>query len=185
MIDGPGHSGTVFPPERSMALKVELKPHERIVIGGAVLRNGDTRCRFVIEGNVPIMRERDIMTTAEANSPAKRIYFVLQLMYLDRDIGPHRDAFMNLTEEFMTAAPSAWPHLNIITRHVLEGDAYKAIKATRALIDYEQELLSHVLSPERLRQDCDNRNEPTGVGSRGSYEGRNQIEDRSGSMGHG
>ena len=47
-----------------MALKVELKPHERIVIGGAVLRNGETRCRFVIEGNVPVMRERDIMTTA-------------------------------------------------------------------------------------------------------------------------
>ncbi|MEI6574333.1 MAG: flagellar biosynthesis repressor FlbT [Alphaproteobacteria bacterium] len=168
-----------------MALKVELKPHERIVIGGAVVRNGDTRCRFVIEGSVPVMRERDIMTTAEANSPAKRIYFVLQLMYLDRDIGPHRDAFMNLIEEFMTAAPSAWPHLNTITRHVLEGDAYKAIKATRALIDYEQELLSHVLPPERLRQDSDDRNKPKGAGSCRSYESRYQVEGRSGSMGHG
>jgi flagellar biosynthesis repressor protein FlbT len=185
MVNGPGFSGPVFPPERSMALKVELKPHERIVIGGAVVRNGDTRCRFVIEGSVPIMRERDVMTTAEANSPAKRIYFVLQLMYLDRDIGPHRDAFMNLIEEFMTAAPSAWPHLNIITRHVLEGDAYKAIKATRALIDYEQELLSHVLSPERLRQDRDGRNQPAGIGSRRSYEGGREAEDSSRPMGFG
>jgi flagellar protein FlbT len=167
-----------------MALKVELKPHERIVIGGAVVRNGDTRCRFVIEGTVPIMRERDIMTTAEANSPAKRIYFILQLMYLDRDIGPHRDAFMNLIEEFMTAAPSAWPHLNIITRHVLEGDAYKAIKATRALITYEQELLSHVLPPERLCESGVDRIEPEGAGGSRPYESSRKAESRTGSVGH-
>ena len=167
-----------------MALKVELKPHERIVIGGAVVRNGDTRCRFVIEGNVPIMRERDIMTTAEANTPAKRIYFVLQLMYLDRDIGPHRDAFMTLIEDFMTAAPSAWPHLNAITRNVLEGDAYKAIKATRALIDYEQEILSHGLSTERLCENSSDRNEPEGIGSRRPHESRGKAEDHTGSMGY-
>lgn len=167
-----------------MALKVELKPHERIVIGGAVVRNGDARCRFVIEGNVPVMRERDIMTTAEANSPAKRIYFVLQLMYLDRDIGPHRDAFMTLVEEFMTAAPSAWPHINTITKHVLDGDAYKAIKATRALIDYEEELLSDVLRPERLRQNRDHGNKPARTGGRSPHESRHPHEDGSGSMGH-
>ncbi len=126
-----------------MALKVELKPNERIVIGNAVVRNGDTRSRLVIEGNVPIMREKDIMGVSDADTPAKRIYFVLQLMYLDRDIGPHREAFMTLIEEFMTAAPSAWPHLNQITRHILNGDVYKAIKATRSLIDYEKELLNH------------------------------------------
>jgi flagellar protein FlbT len=167
-----------------MALKVELKPHERIVIGGAVLRNGDTRCRFIIEGTVPVMRERDIMTASEANSPAKRIYFVLQLMYLDRDIGPHRDAFMTLIEEFMTAAPSAWPHINIITRHVLDGDAYKAIKATRALIDYEEELLSNVLRTERLCQNSDDRDEPAGTRSRGLDESRYPSEIAPGSMGH-
>jgi len=167
-----------------MALKVELKPHERIVIGGAVLRNGDTRCRFIIEGTVPVMRERDIMTASEANSPAKRIYFVLQLMYLDRDIGPHRDAFMTLIEEFMTAAPSAWPHINIITRHVLDGDAYKAIKATRALIDYEEELLSNVLRTERLCQNSDYRDEPAGTRSRGLDESRHPSEIAPGSMGH-
>jgi len=166
-----------------VALKVELKPHERIVIGGAVLRNGDARCRFVIEGNVPVMRERDIMTTAEANSPAKRIYFVLQLMYLDRDIGPHRDAFMTLVEEFMTAAPSAWPHINTITKFVLEGDAYKAIKATRALIDYEEELLSDVLRSEYLRKDRDNGHEPTGIGSRGTHESRHSHEGGPGTVG--
>ena len=129
-----------------MALKVELKPHERIVIGGAVVRNGETRSRIVIEGNVPIMRERDIMSASEANTPAKRIYFVLQLMYLDHDIAPHRHSFFQFIEEFMTAVPSAWPHINIITSHIIEGDVYKSIKATRALIDYEKDLLTNGLT---------------------------------------
>ena len=129
-----------------MALKVELKPHERIVIGGAVVRNGETRSRIVIEGNVPIMRERDILSAAEANTPAKRIYFVLQLMYLDHDIPSHRHTFLHLIEDFMNAAPSAWPHINAVTSHIIEGDVYKALKSTRALIDYEKDLLTHALS---------------------------------------
>ena len=43
-----------------MALKVELKPGERIIVGTAVLRNGDSRTRFYIDGDAPILRERDL-----------------------------------------------------------------------------------------------------------------------------
>ena len=110
------------------------------------MRNGEARSRIVIEGNVPIMRERDILSATEANTPAKRIYFVLQLMYLDQDIPSHRHSFLQLIEDFMTAAPSAWPHINAVTSHIIEGDVYKALKSTRALIDYEKDLLNHALS---------------------------------------
>ena len=57
-----------------MALKVELKPNERIIIGNAVIRNGEQRTRFFIEGEAPILREKDILTPRTADSPAKRIY---------------------------------------------------------------------------------------------------------------
>jgi flagellar biosynthesis regulator FlbT len=43
-----------------MTLKVELKPGERIIVGTAVIRNGETRARFEIEGEAPILREKDI-----------------------------------------------------------------------------------------------------------------------------
>ena len=33
-----------------MALKVELKPHERIIIGACVVTNTDQRARLLIEG---------------------------------------------------------------------------------------------------------------------------------------
>ena len=45
-----------------MALKIELKPNERILLGDCVVTNADQRARLVIEGTVPILREKDIMT---------------------------------------------------------------------------------------------------------------------------
>ena len=143
-----------------MALKVELKPHEKIVIGSVVIRNGDARARFIIEGEAAILRERDIIGATEAESPAKRIYFVLQLMYLDKDFIAHKNAFIELIDAFMQAAPSAWPIISKITDHVISGDIYRAIKSTRALIDYEEELLNHELRNERLPEDSANGNEP-------------------------
>ena len=65
-----------------MALKVELKPNERILIGDCVITNSDQRTRFLVDGNVPILREKDIMTADRADTPAKRIYLAVQLMYI-------------------------------------------------------------------------------------------------------
>src|SRR5436309_1961665 len=57
-----------------MALKVELKPHERIIIGACVITNTDQRARLLIDGdNIPILREKDILTPETADTPAKRV----------------------------------------------------------------------------------------------------------------
>ena len=45
-----------------MPLRVELKPFERIVIGESVITNSDTRTTFLIDGDAPILREKDILT---------------------------------------------------------------------------------------------------------------------------
>ena len=57
-----------------MALKVELKAGERILIGETVVTNHDQRSRLLIEGSAPIVREKDIMTAKQADTPAKRVY---------------------------------------------------------------------------------------------------------------
>lgn len=42
-----------------MALKVELKPNERIIIGACVITNTDQRARLLIDGDkIPILREK-------------------------------------------------------------------------------------------------------------------------------
>ena len=70
-----------------MSLKVELKPGERILIGECVITNAGQRARFVIDGKkVPILREKDILTAETADTPAKRIYLAVLLMYTSRDV---------------------------------------------------------------------------------------------------
>jgi flagellar protein FlbT len=133
-----------------MALKVELKPNERIVIGTAVLRNGEGRTRFFIEGDAPILREKDILTLATADSPAKKIYLAVQLMYLQQDLSAHNDLYFPLVRDFLSAAPSALPLISEINNCILSGDLYKALKETKKLIAYEQELISHATCGERL-----------------------------------
>ena len=44
-----------------MALIIDLKPSERVIIGTALITNDDTRTRLHIEGDAPILREKDIL----------------------------------------------------------------------------------------------------------------------------
>jgi flagellar biosynthesis repressor protein FlbT len=124
-----------------MALKVELKPGEKIIIGTVALRNGDSRARFFIEGQAPILRERDILSADLANSPAKLIYFAVQLMYVEGSIEKHHDMYFKCVQDFVSAAPSATPLIMEINNRILSGDFYKALKAAKELLAYEQKLL--------------------------------------------
>jgi flagellar protein FlbT len=126
-----------------MALKVELKPSERIVIGNVVLRNGDSRARFFIEGHAPILREKDILTADTADTPARRIYLAVQLMYLADDPGASHSDYFALVQDFLSAAPSALPIVSEINNLILNDELYRALKAAKKLIEYESELLAH------------------------------------------
>ena len=74
-----------------MALRIELKPGERILIGECVITNSDQRTTFVIDGRTPILREKDIMSAKRADTPAKRVYLAVQLMYTSREPRDHHE----------------------------------------------------------------------------------------------
>jgi flagellar protein FlbT len=139
------------PREVDVALKVELKPGERILVGESVITNHDQRARFLIEGSAPILREKDIMTPERADSPAKRIYLAVQLMYIARDPREHHEIYFALVRDILTAAPSVLRYVENINNLILTGHMYKALKEARKLINYEQELLQHATRGECLR----------------------------------
>jgi flagellar biosynthesis repressor protein FlbT len=125
-----------------MALKVELKPHERIIIGSCVITNTEQRARILIDGkNVPILREKDIMTSDAADTPAKLIYLAVQLTYLSPDTKADHGTYFSLVRDLVTVAPSTWPIIENINAHILNGDLYHALKEAKKLIAYEQKLL--------------------------------------------
>ena len=130
-----------------MALKISLKPDERIIIGGAVLQNGGARSDFVIENSVPILRGKDIMGLHDANSPCRRIYFAIQLMYVDdKNIEEHRATYWILVKDVTNAAPSTVGLIDQISEHILHDRYYQALKLTNHLIEYEQGVMNHVRS---------------------------------------
>jgi flagellar biosynthesis repressor protein FlbT len=127
-----------------MALKVELKPHERIIIGACVITNTDQRARLLIDGDkIPILREKDILTPDTANTPAKLVYLAVQLMYISPAPQVSHSAYFNLVRDIVTAAPSAWPIIEGINNSIMNGDLYQALKEAKKLVAYEQKLLDH------------------------------------------
>jgi flagellar protein FlbT len=134
-----------------MGLKIELKPGERVMLGGCVVTNSDQRTRLLVEGNVPILREKDIMTPSRADTPAKRIYLAVQLMYTSDNPAAHHELYFKLVRDILQAAPSMWPLVEGINNQILIGELYKALKEVKKLIAYEQELLKNAPSNQGLR----------------------------------
>jgi flagellar biosynthesis repressor protein FlbT len=123
----------------TVALKIELKPYERFILGDCVVTNQGQRTRLLIEGKTPILREKDIMPLGRADTPAKRIYLVVQLMYTSKHAQEHEALYRKLTRQMLKALPGAQPFIDLINNRILTGDLYKALKETRKLIAYERD----------------------------------------------
>ena len=129
-----------------MALKITLKPSEKMIIGGAVLTNSSrSSCDLVIENKIPILRQKDIMSEAEADSPCRRLYFIIQLMYVDEEnLATYTEHYWNFVADIIKAAPSMTGVIDAISEQILKQKYYQALKLAQKLIDYEQEVLSRV-----------------------------------------
>ncbi len=123
-----------------MALKIELKPDERIILGDCVVTNHGSRTRLSIEGIAPILREKDIMTPGRANSLAKRIYLAVQRIYTAKRPQEHHASYLRLAREMLQSVPNSRLFLDGINNRILTGELYKALKETRKLIAYEEDI---------------------------------------------
>ena len=127
-----------------MALRITLKPNERIIIGKLVLTNGSREAEFWLKGeHIPLLRENQVIQLDEADTPCKRLYFVIQATYLgeyDADYGQR--VFEEQVREIADAAPSLCEPLIKVSEPFLAGDHYPALRACKPLIEREAELLA-------------------------------------------
>lgn len=131
-----------------MALIIDLKPGEKILIGEAVITNDNQRTRLNITGDAPILREKDVMKEEDADTPCKKIYFLVQCMYLARAPKEYFDRYFSLIKEIQNAAPTTSLFFMKINDMILEGHYYKAMKEARELISHEEELIDNVRQQE-------------------------------------
>ena len=130
-----------------MPLKLSLKPGEKFVLNGAVVQNGDRRSALLLQNKASVLREKDIMQAEDANTPSRRIYFPVMMMYLDQpNWESYQDEFVKRLSEFMGAVrnPDVLADCVNASRCVMIHEYYKALMLCRKLIEYEDERLGNV-----------------------------------------
>jgi flagellar protein FlbT len=126
-----------------MPLKLSLKPGEKFVLNGAVVQNGDRRGVLILQNKASVLREKDIMQPEDVNTPARRIYFPVMMMYLDEPgAGRLYDDFALRLTEFMGVTRNTQILADCVatSRHVMAREYYKALMTARKLVDYEENL---------------------------------------------
>lgn len=128
-----------------MALVIDLKPGEKILIGEAVITNDSQRTRIHIAGKSSILREKDVMQEEDTDTPCKKIYFIVQCMYLARRPSEYNEKYFELVEEIQKASPSSSVFFMQINDEIMNERYYKALKLAKQLIEHESELLDLAL----------------------------------------
>lgn len=127
-------------------LVLKLGPHERVLINGAVIENGEKRSRLaVVTPNANILRLRDAIHPEQANTPVRRVCYIAQLVLSgDADAGETRQQLLRGIEQLSQVLTDhdSRSQLALASRAVLEDQPYQVLKALRALLPREERLFA-------------------------------------------
>ena len=116
-----------------------------MIIDGAVIHNGENRSEFTVENRVPLLRQKDILTEKEADTVCRRIYFTIQLMYIEKtDAVALHGAYWKLVQPLVASVPSTVDLVDRISAQILAGQYYRALKVAKKLMAYEEEVMNRV-----------------------------------------
>ena len=125
-------------------LVLKLGPHERVLINGAVVENGDKRSRLsIMTPNAHILRMRDAIHPGEVNTPVRRICYIAQLVLSgDADAADAQLQLLRGIEQLsqVLTDPDSRAQIAMATRAVLDNQHYQALKALRTLLPREERL---------------------------------------------
>ena len=130
----------------NVALKLTLKPKEQFVINGAVVVNGDRRSYLLIQNNASILREKDVMQEREAATPVRRIYFAIQMLYLDdTNRSMHLKLFDRRLKEFLGAIKDreARAQCASVLSDVENRNYYRALRTCKNMLPFEEARLKY------------------------------------------
>ncbi|MGO8921301.1 MAG: flagellar biosynthesis repressor FlbT [Stellaceae bacterium] len=132
-----------------MPLTINLKPGEKLIVNGVVLQNAHHAAKLVVHNEAALLREKDIITEEAATTPARRIYFTVQCLYLfPAKSELYLPIIHRFLAEFSEAAPSALPLLRKIEQELAADQLYPALKTAKQLIAKEQEILDGATGTE-------------------------------------
>jgi len=118
-----------------MPLRFDLGPFEKLFIGKSVLTNNGDRSMFIVEGDTPILRARDVLTPEQAVSPLEKLYRCVQQMYLEQDEPKYQGSYLALAAQAISECPACYAELQTSHGLITSGQHYKALKELKKLIE--------------------------------------------------
>lgn len=126
-------------------LVIRLRPHEKFLVNGAILENGEKRAKFRIKSpDVNILRLRDALHPDEITTPVKRLYYTAQLGVtgdLDaasaaKDLAPGLDALYDAIPDDECRAK-----IDQAREHTNAHEFYHVMRCLKPLLPLEEKLL--------------------------------------------
>lgn len=138
-----------------MPLLLDFKSGDKIIINGAVVENSGAHAKLLIHNKAAILRGSEVLSEADAQTPASRVYFALQCAYIFPAQRVHYlTAYEQLLSEYHAACPSAGGIVQEIGEVVQRGELYKALKISRKLIFHEMEVTGRMQDARQARQEA-------------------------------
>lgn len=125
-------------------LVLELRQGEMMIINGAPIRFR-SKARIELAARARFLFGKQIMAPAEANTPARRIYYALQQAYIgteaERRIGLQHAEELIVAFKSATTSDLARAILDQALRAAGQDDCYQALKLARRIVRHEDAVL--------------------------------------------
>ena len=126
-----------------MGLRLTLKPEERVIVNGCILRNGPRRHVLEVENRADVLRGDEMLDAETATTPARRIAYQIQIALVSP---PHRETLLPQIEAGLLALAGALPSfsraISDAKSALAESAYYAAFRALTPVFPHEDRLLS-------------------------------------------
>jgi flagellar protein FlbT len=133
-----------------MPLRLTLKPYEKVIVNGCVLRNHGRKTMLTVENQADVVRGDDLLSAQAAVTPVNKVYFFIQTALTRPDL---RQPLVPQIQQQLAALATVFEAPN--TGHVFEaanwisqGEYYKALTCMKPLMRREADLLGVAIPRE-------------------------------------
>lgn len=127
-------------------LVLRLRPHEKFLVNGVVIENGARRARLRVKTqDANILRIREALHPDDANTPARRLYYIAQLGVVgETDSEETRTALVKGLEDLQRAFGEHVCHDDIeaALQYARGGEFYRVMRALNRILPHEAALLA-------------------------------------------
>lgn len=116
-----------------MPLRFDLAIGEPLYIGRGVIMSNKTRMHFVLDGDMPVLKEKDYVSPEAAQTALERLYVYVQRAYLHEQPAATEE-YRALAALAAAESPDMYATLTTADKQIVAGDLYRALKSLRVLI---------------------------------------------------